>query len=84
MTVTSHTNGPHFRSLALQHCNGMIAQIMRAEQCNPGCTGEAFSHAMAALDALKRGFRPPLSFPQMDPSSPRASTAIQSHQEHDQ
>lgn len=62
-------NAPHFRSLAIQHCNGMIAQIARAEQCNPGCTGAALSNALAALEALQRGFKSPLKISAMDPSA---------------
>ena len=62
-------NGPHFHSLAIQHCRGMIAQITRAEQCHPGCTGEALDLARAALDALQRGFKSPLKNTAMDPSS---------------
>ena len=65
----SSANGPHFRSLAIQHCRGMIAQITRAEQCNPGCTGEALNLARAALEALQRGFKTPLKFTTIDPSA---------------
>lgn len=69
LQASQNANAPHFRSLAVQHCNGMIAQIKRAEQCNPGCTGDAMEYAAAALQALERGFRSPLKISAIDPSS---------------
>lgn len=70
-------NSRQFRSLALQHCRGMIAQIKRAEQCNPGCTGDALAHATETLDALERSARSPLAIIAKDefPSALNATTS---------
>jgi hypothetical protein len=53
--VVGTGNAFHFRQLARQHISGAIAHITRAEQCKPGCTGEALIHVKAALEALHQG-----------------------------
>lgn len=65
MTVS---DAHHFRALAIQHCTGLIAQIKRAERCQPGCTGGALAFAENAMRLLCRGFEvKPFELNPMDP-----------------
>lgn len=62
--ITAVSNANQFKKLALRHCFGLIAQILKAEACRPGITNDALEHARAALAALEATVQPtPIAWP---------------------